>query len=62
MAATQKPIVVNILGTRIAIDPESWTLVYGVEGRAEIRDDVKAYVVHTIREIFNDNGVLAEED
>lgn len=43
------------------IDPEIWTLSYGVAGAKEIREDVRAYAVNGITEHFRDLGVLTEE-
>ncbi|WIF20520.1 DNA binding protein [Rhodococcus phage Jflix2] len=34
----------------VDIDPESWTMNYGVEGTAAIREDVKQYCRNTIIE------------
>jgi hypothetical protein len=42
----------------VNIDPEAWTMNYGVEGAAEIRADVVAYVGSLVREQLNDVGVL----
>ena len=34
----------------VEVDPEIWTLEYGVNSTAEIRDDVKTYVVGAVRD------------
>ncbi len=34
----------------VEVDPEIWTLEYGVNSTAEIRDDVKTYVVVAVRD------------
>lgn len=60
MAAT-KPITITVLGSKIKVNPESWTENYGVDGRPEITADIKAYVLNLVREQLNDVGVLAEE-
>ena len=43
------------------INPEVWTLEYGVAGAKAIREDVRAYAVSGVTEHFRDLGVLAEE-
>lgn len=40
------------------VDPEAWTLTYGVEGPAAIRADVQAYATSMLTEHFRDQGVL----
>jgi hypothetical protein len=40
------------------IDPEAWTLNYGVEGAKEIREDVQNYVLNGTRDHLNDLGLL----
>lgn len=44
--------------TRLDIDTEAWTLNYGVDGKVEIREDVKAYVNNLVTEHFRDLGLL----
>ena len=33
----------------IDVDPEAWTLAYGVEGAAAIREDVRGYVLNGVQ-------------
>lgn len=44
----------------VDIDPEAWTMNYGVVGEREIREDVKMYCQNSIHELLNDNGNLKE--
>lgn len=44
----------------VDIDPEAWTLNYGVEGAKEIREDVRAYVEGAVVEQLRAVGVLKE--
>ncbi|MFC9432742.1 hypothetical protein [Nocardia sp. NPDC057030] len=37
---------------KLNIDPESWTMNYGVEGAAAIREDVKAHVTNSLRDFY----------
>jgi hypothetical protein len=48
--------------TRLNIDTDSWTMNYGIEGKKDIRDDVKAYVDNLVREHLRDLGLTKEED
>lgn len=48
------------ISVEVDIDPEAWTLNYGVEGAAAIRADVKRYAEGTILEQLNQVGVLME--
>jgi len=43
------------------IDPEAWTLAYGVSGAQEIREDVRAYALNGVVEHFREQGLLVEE-
>lgn len=38
----------------VDLDPEDWTLAFGMSGNAEIREDVKEYVLNMVR----DSGVF----
>jgi hypothetical protein len=49
------------ISVTVDIDPEAWTLNYGVEGSAAIRADVKEYGRSTIIEQLKDVGVLKED-
>lgn len=40
------------------VDEESWAMNYGIEGKAEIREDVKNHANHTLTETFRDMGLL----
>lgn len=42
----------------VDIDPEVWTLNYGVEGAAEIRADVKVYAEDAARNQLTEVGAL----
>ena len=46
----------------VDIDPESWTLNYGVEGAEAIRADVRVYAEEAARNQFAAVGVLREEE
>lgn len=48
------------ISVEVDIDPEAWTLNYGVSGAKEIREDVKRYGESTIVEQLNQVGVLME--
>jgi hypothetical protein len=41
----------------ITIDPESWTLNYGTEGRAAIRKDVREYVRSAVEGNLENSGI-----
>lgn len=43
----------------IDIDPEVWTLNYGIEGAAAIRDDVKEAVKHAVYAYIEEIGAAA---
>lgn len=43
--------------TVVDIDPEAWTLNYGVSGAKEIREDVKVYCTGLITEQLIEIGV-----
>jgi len=45
----------------VEIDPESWTMNYGVEGAAAIREDVKEYCYHTIQDQLAMVGVRKDQ-
>lgn len=45
----------------LEIDEEAWTLNYGVEGKAAIRQDAKAHADNLVREHFRDLGLTKEE-
>lgn len=46
----------------VEVDAESWTMNYGVEGTAAIREDVKEYCRHTILNQLSEVGVLTPVD
>lgn len=43
----------------IDLDPEDWTLNYGIEGAKAIREDVKSHVQNMVFEQMNTCGVTA---
>ena len=45
----------------VDIDPEAWTMNYGVEGTAAIREDVKEYCRHTLHDQLAQVEVLIKE-
>lgn len=45
----------------VDIDPDAWTLNYGISGAREIREDVKGYVEETAIEQLVLVGVLSEK-
>jgi hypothetical protein len=47
---------------KLDLDPEAWTLNYGIEGWPAIRANAKAYTETMIVEHFRDLGLLLEED
>lgn len=42
------------------IDPEAWATEYGVEGSKAIREDVKQHAANSIKQHFDNVGVLGE--
>lgn len=38
------------IGFTVDVDPELWALAFGVEGAAEIREDVKDYMRNLIQQ------------
>lgn len=57
-----RPLTVKVTVTVTLKDPEQWTVAFGTEGRAAIRDDVKSYVSNGIHRygVFGDGEVDAE--
>jgi hypothetical protein len=43
----------------VEIDPEAWTLNYGVAGAPDIRADVRAYIADLTTEQLRTAGILA---
>ena len=42
----------------VDIDPDAWTMNYGVEGAEAIRKDVREYVTHGVYDGLSVTGVL----
>lgn len=41
----------------VDIDPDSWTLNYGIEGAKAIREDAKNFAELTVRSQFEASGI-----
>jgi hypothetical protein len=57
-----KPLKVSVTVTVVLKDPEHWTTTFGVERRADIRNDVKGYVLNMVQNsgVFGSGEVDAE--
>lgn len=42
----------------VDIDPDTWTMNYGIEGASEIREDVKEFAKNAVIDQFGAIGVL----
>lgn len=45
----------------VTVDPEDWTLNYGVEGTSAIRADVKLHVANLVRDALYGAGIESVE-
>lgn len=55
-----KPMKVSVTIIVELEDPSQWTLAFGVEGRAAIREDVKSYVANGVDGVFGNGEVKAK--
>ncbi len=44
------------------IDPQAWSMEYGIEGTKAIRQDVKEYAAFVAYEQFRENGLILDRD
>lgn len=44
----------------IEVDPEMWTLNFGIEGAAAIREDARSLAEQAVRDQFDRSGVLPD--
>lgn len=58
----KKPMTISVELIVTIEDPADWTTAFGVEGRANIRQDVRSYVLHTIQAagVFGNGEVAAD--
>ena len=55
------PIVIRV-PLRVEIDPDEWTATFNITKRADIADEVRAYVLNLVRDggVFGDGEVSAD--